>query len=90
MYATIRNMRRLHLPIDLQLSIFDTIVRPIMLYGSEVWGFEKNDILDKLGQHLKKIQMILCLNKSTPNVMVYGESGRHPILLEMKQRMVTL
>ena len=52
MYATIRNMRRLHLPIDLQLSIFDTIVRPIMLYGSEVWGFEKNDILEKLGQHL--------------------------------------
>ena len=33
--------------------------------------------------------MILCLNKSTPNVMVYGESGRHPILLEVKQRMVT-
>ena len=38
MYATIRNIRSLHPPIDSQLSIFDTIVRPIMLYGSEVWG----------------------------------------------------
>ena len=42
MYATVRNMRFLHLPVDLELSIFETIVRPIMLYGSEVWGFEKN------------------------------------------------
>ena len=30
------------------------------------------------------LKMILCLNKSTPNVMVYGESGRHTILLEVK------
>ena len=37
MYATVRNMIRLHRPVDLQLSIFDTIVRPIMLYYSEVW-----------------------------------------------------
>ena len=34
MYATVENMRH-HLSFDLQLSIFDTIVRPIMLFGSD-------------------------------------------------------
>ena len=30
----------LNLPIDLQLELFDLMVLPIMLYGSEVWGHE--------------------------------------------------
>ena len=33
--------------------------------------------------------MILCLSKSTPNVMVYSESGHHPILLKVKQRLIS-
>ena len=32
--------------------------------------------------------MIVYLNQCTPNVMVYGESGRHLILQEVKQRMI--
>ena len=45
------------------------------------------EILEKI--HLIFLKMLLCLNKSTHNLMVYGESGRNPILLEVKQKMVS-
>ena len=33
--------RNLDLPIDIQIKLFESIVCPILLYGSEVWGFKK-------------------------------------------------
>jgi hypothetical protein len=36
--------RKLSLPIDILLLLFDVMVAPILLYGAEVWGYEKNDI----------------------------------------------
>ena len=32
----------LDLPIDIQTKLFESIVCPILLYGSEVWRFQKN------------------------------------------------
>ncbi len=40
MYALIGKCRKLGLPIDLQLELFDRMIVPIMLYGWEVWGPE--------------------------------------------------
>ena len=34
-------IRNIVVPIDLQLKLFDTLVSPILLYASEVTGFEK-------------------------------------------------
>ncbi len=87
MYALIRKIRRLNLPVDLQFQMFDAMVKPILLYGCEAWGTEKLDIIERL--HLKFIKLCLKLRKSTPNVMVYGESGRHPLSLDVKHRMVS-
>ena len=33
-----KESRKLHLPIDLQLQLFDSMIFPILLYGSEVTG----------------------------------------------------
>jgi hypothetical protein len=38
LYAVYYKIRNLQLPIDLQLKIFHSLVAPILLYGSEVWG----------------------------------------------------
>ena len=46
MYTTVRNMRNLYLPVDLQLSMFDTIVTPIKLHGSGVWEIENMILQD--------------------------------------------
>ena len=38
--------RNLDLPIDIQIKLFESIVCPILLYGSEVWRFQKIDMLE--------------------------------------------
>ena len=53
------------------------MVAPILLYGSEIPGFEKSDGLERLCTQLYKI--ILNLKKTTPNIILYGELGRYPI-----------
>ena len=45
MFAVLSKSRKLHLPVDIQLQLLDSMVSPILLYGSEVTGFEKHDIL---------------------------------------------
>ena len=39
MFSLIIKSRRLALPVDIQCELFDKIVVPILLYGSEVWGY---------------------------------------------------
>lgn len=86
MFAVLRKSRKLHLPVDLQLQLFDSIVLPVLLYGSEVSGFENCGILEKLCIQFYKI--ILQAKKSTPNVIIYGELGRYPIDIAVKSRMI--
>ena len=86
MYSLIRKCRFNNLSIECQLDMFDKIVVPILLYGSEVWGFENCDILERV--HLRFCKNILRLKQSTPNFMVYSELGRYPISLKVKLRMI--
>jgi hypothetical protein len=53
------------------------MVAPILLYGAEVWGYEKNDIAETL--HLEFCKYIMKVKKCTPNYIVYGELGRLPM-----------
>ena len=83
MYKRIRNQS---ISIDLQLRLFDSIVEPILLYGSEVWGFENTIDIERI--HLQFCKNILHLRKSTPYYMVYGELGLFPLSINIKMRMV--
>ena len=67
-FVVIRKSRKLNLPVDLQLKLFDNMIAPIFLYGSEIWGF-----------HFKYCKRLLHLKASTPKAMVYGELGRYPM-----------
>jgi hypothetical protein len=68
-------MGRLYkLSVKIQLDLFDKMIKPIILYGCEVWGFGKNEILERV--HLKFCKTLLNLKSFTPNYMVYGELGR--------------
>ncbi len=87
MFAVMRKNRYLNLPIDIQLELFDRMIEPILLYGSEVWGFESLGIIEKL--HLKYCKYVLGLKSSTPTCMVYGETGRYPLAVKIKQRMIS-
>ena len=74
LFAVYKRIRNQSIPIDLQLKLFHSIVEPILLYGSEVWGFETTREIERI--HLQFCKRILSMRKSTPNFMVYGELGR--------------
>ena len=38
MYNLIAKAKKLYLPVDIQCELFDQLVTPILLYGSETWG----------------------------------------------------
>ena len=63
------------------------MVEPILLYGSEIWGFENLKIIEQV--HLNFCKRILKVRTTTPNYMVYGELGRFPLEINVKIRMVT-
>ena len=69
-----------------ELQLFDSMIVPILLYGSEVTGFENSDILERLCTQFYKI--ILNVKKSTPNCTLYGELGRHPISIQINDRLL--
>jgi len=87
MYAMLNKCKKLMLPIDIQMSLFDSLVLPILTYGSEVWGFENLSIIEKM--YLKFLKMSLKVNTSTCTNMVYGELGRYPISIVIKVKMLS-
>ena len=66
-----------NLPIDLCLELFDSMVKPVLTYGCETWGYEDLDMLEKV--KLKFCKYILNVRPSTPTCLVYGELGIFPL-----------
>ena len=49
--------RHLYLPFDIQTKLFESIVCPIFLYGSEAWGFPNHSKTDTLHTKLYDLQV---------------------------------
>jgi hypothetical protein len=77
MYEVLKRDRLHNLSIQCQLELFDSMGKPITLYGCEAWGFGNNEIIERL--HLKFCKLLVHLKTSTPEYMVYDELGRYPI-----------
>ena len=86
MFALIKKSKNLHLPFDVILDLFDKTVVPVLIYGCEIWGFQTLEVIEKL--QLKFYKYILLLRKSTPSQMVYGETGKFPININIKARLL--
>ena len=69
-----------------KLKLFDSIILPILMYGSEIWGFCRSDDIEKV--HLRFLKQILGVRKQTSNVAVYGELGRFPLFVLRKIRIL--
>ena len=63
------------------------MVEPILLYGSEIWGYENIKIIEQV--HLGFCKRILKVRSFTPNFMVYEELRRYPLEIRVKIRMIS-
>jgi hypothetical protein len=48
-----------NLSVSCQLDLFDKVVKPIVLYGSEVWGFRNYHMVEQV--HLQFCKLLLKL-----------------------------
>lgn len=55
-------------------DLFDKMIRPVLMYCSEVWGFHKCPNIEQL--HVQYCKYILRVKRSTPNDIVLGEARR--------------
>lgn len=86
MFALIKKSKTLNLPLDITIDLFEKTVTPVLLYGCEIWGFQTLYLIEKL--QLKFFKYMLKLRKSTPSHMVYGETGKFPINIDIKSRLL--
>ena len=85
-FALMKKIRNLDLPIDIQIDLFNKTIKPILLYGCELWGTGNIDMLERV--QLKFYKQILNLKKSTPSNMIYGELGVTPLYIDVQTRMI--
>ena len=82
------------------LNVFVNLIRPIMIYGSEIWGainsgnnskdwFERKNLEAKFEKlHLHFCKYILNVNGKTTNMAVYGELGRYPLYTNVWKQVI--
>ena len=87
MFVLLKKIRTFGLPLDLQLEHFDKMIKPILTYAAEIWGFGNCDVIERV--HLRFLKYILKLKKSTPSHMIYGDLEIFPISLEIRHRVLT-
>ncbi len=68
------------------LELFDTLVKPILLYGSEVYGINNYKAIDTF--YLRYIKHLLNVKPSTNTCMVYAEVGRYPLSIDIRLNMI--
>ena len=86
MISILRKIRVLNLPTEMQIDLFNKLIKPILLYGCEIWAVGNIDIIERV--QLKFLKMILNFKKSTPSYMVYGETGLFPLKDDIEARII--
>lgn len=86
MYSLLTKARRLSLPLDITCELFDQTVLPVLTYACEVWGCGNLNSIEVF--YRKFLKMILHLNASTPNCIIYGEVGKLPLRKIIYQKMI--
>ena len=82
-------------PIKLALKLFDALIKPILLYGAEVWGpyldsdFNKWETSKIEMAHTQFLKRVLGCSFHTSNIMTRGELGVRPLLIDVNIKVMT-
>ena len=74
-YRYQRNFGRFN-PKDM-FKLFDTMVKPILCYGSEIWGFTYSEVIEKT--HIRFCKRYCSLSPNVADFFALGECGRLPL-----------
>ncbi len=66
--------------------MYDAQILPILMYGSELWGFQQFAVIEKA--HMFACKRFLNVSVQTPNKMIYGDLGRYPMFITSAVRCV--
>ena len=91
-FYAIKKSIQIDIPIRIWLKIFKSVIEPIALYGSEVWGpltesgYEKWDKHPVETLHAEFCKNILKVGRNTPNNACRAELGQYPLLINIEKR----
>ena len=68
-----------HMPVNMIFDLFDTLIKPILLYACEVWGITMGNDIEQL--HLSFMKTVLGVKSSTNTCIIYTETGRFPLYI---------
>ena len=66
--------------------IFDVKIKPMLLYGSEIWGHQVIEDIERV--QIMYFKAFLGIGKTTPNCMVLSEVNRHHLYVDYFLRAV--
>ena len=59
----------------------------VLNHGSEVWGLSDNqESIERV--HLSALKRFLVVNSKSPRLLIYGETGRHPLFVNTYARCI--
>ena len=84
MYKILKDTKKIGMmPPVVALQLFDSLVLPILEYGSEIWF--RNRIIDEIERfQLKFLKIIFGVNCNMSNWAVQAETGRFPLFIRHK------
>ena len=60
-------------------KLYEAQVQSGLCYASEIWGLEKADVIERI--QLFAFKRCLRVNLRTPNIAIYGDTGRTPLYI---------
>ena len=86
-FATIKKYKSLgYISPKVGLHLFDTCISPILNYSSDIWFTNNSQNIETV--QLKFLKFLLGVKQSTCNLAIYGETGRFPISLYQKTKVI--
>ena len=83
------------LPTNLAIKIFNTQIKPILLYGAEVWApyslynYDNWDASETEKCHTQFLKRLMGCDIHSPNLMIRGELGVNPLLTDIICRSIS-
>ena len=63
--------------VNILLTLFNTLIKPILIYNSEIWGLDDVHQLEKI--QCKYLKFVLRVSNSSVNTAVLAETGTPPL-----------